>query len=67
MSFGKCKRERVELRKRKAFAAKSMHPKASFGTQIEERKYNSVLRSYCTYFGQAYNCRLAHKSRKWIV
>ena len=39
MSFGKSKRERerVELRERKEYAAKSMHPKASFGTQIEEK------------------------------
>jgi hypothetical protein len=52
MSFGKCKRERVELRKRSAFADKSTHPKAIFGTQIEERKYSSVLRPYCTDSGQ---------------
>jgi len=48
MRFGECKRDKVELRKRGAIVAKSMHSKASFGTQIEERKYNNEWRLYCT-------------------
>jgi hypothetical protein len=60
-------RERVELRKRGAFAAKSMHSKEGSGTQIEEIKYNSEWRRTVQILSRPYNCSLAQKSRRWTV